>query len=256
MQNRENAGKNKKTVLTIAIALLLVLALALGGFTFAKYISQGNGSDSARVAAWGFTVEAGGDNAAGFNTQYANDTSEVIVRANGSSKVVAPGTSGQFNFSISGTAEVAAEVTFSLAYTSDIGLPLTPSEGGEAITYNPIRFTLNKDNSPVEEDLTLAELKTALEEIRVEVKPNESYTANYTITWAWAFDGNYFHADESVDTTAENGISCDVLDTLLGQGKNYGTVEIGEDDYYTVGTPETDIAFDLTVSVGQINDLA
>ena len=33
MQNRENAGKNKKTVLIIAIALLLVLALALGGFT-------------------------------------------------------------------------------------------------------------------------------------------------------------------------------------------------------------------------------
>ena len=50
MQNRGNAGKNKKTVLIIAIALLLVLALALGGFTFAKYISQGNGSDSARVA--------------------------------------------------------------------------------------------------------------------------------------------------------------------------------------------------------------
>ena len=58
MQNRENAGKNKKTVLTIAIALLLVLALALGGFTFAKYISQGSGSDTATVAKWGWTISA------------------------------------------------------------------------------------------------------------------------------------------------------------------------------------------------------
>lgn len=101
MQNRENAGKNKKTVLIIAIALLLVLALALGGFTFARYISQGNGSDSAKVAAWGVEITANAESSA-FASDYnlasdswAEKTADAGVAVNASAEAVAPGTRGR-----------------------------------------------------------------------------------------------------------------------------------------------------------------
>ncbi len=54
-------------------ALLLVLTLATTCFvsgTFAKYVSEGEGKDAARVAKWGVKVEITGD---GFKTTYGKD---------------------------------------------------------------------------------------------------------------------------------------------------------------------------------------
>lgn len=281
MQNRENAGKNKKTVLTIAIALLLVLALALGGFTFARYISQGNGSDSARVAKWGFTISVGDIGDEGFETQYTNDEEEVIVKASDSTAVVAPGTSGKMTFSISGTAEVAAKVSMTVGSdvnieqdVRDIGVVLTPGEG-DAITYNPVRFTLKKGGTTVqvnEENKIVASEGTAVENVSLtelaeilevsfteEIVPNASITngGTYTIEWSWAFENQYFTAGGDITDTNTNNLSCDVLDTIIAQPQENrpATVMIGETEYSISGITQ-EIGFALSISVGQINDLA
>lgn len=80
-------------------ALLLVLTLVTTCFvsgTFAKYVSEGEGEDAARVAKWGVKVEITGD---GFKTTYGKD--EVNANVDGptvvsstTEKVVAPG--GEF----------------------------------------------------------------------------------------------------------------------------------------------------------------
>lgn len=281
MQNRENAGKNKKTVLIIAIALLLVLALTLGGFTFASYISKGSGTDSATVAKWGFTISVGDDSDEGFQTSYQNDDSEVIVAAVDSTKVVAPGTSGKITFSITGTAEVAAKVTMTVRNNAgieqdvrDIGVVLTPGEG-EAITYNPVRFTLKKGGTTVQvngenkivasegtavENVSLTELATILEAaFTEEVNPNAQITTagTYTIEWSWAFENKYFTADGDITDTPTDNLSCDVLDTIIAQPQENrpAAVTIGATEYSISGITQ-EIGFALSISVEQIEDLA
>lgn len=280
MQNRENAGKNKKTVLTIAIALLLVLALALGGFTFARYISQGSGSDTARVAAWGFKLSVGNESDNGFQTIYRNGDNEVIVEASDSTKVVAPGTAGKMTFSIDGTAEVAAKVTMTVGNNAnieqdvrDIGVVLTPGEG-DAITYNPVRFTLKKGGTTVQvneenkivasdgtavENVSLGRLATILEtSFTEEVRPTEDITkaGTYTIEWSWAFENMYFTADGIITDDSTGNLSCDVLDTIIAQpeGSRPATVMIGLTEYSISGITQ-EIGFALSISVEQINDL-
>lgn len=76
-------------------ALLLVLTLVTTCFvsgTFAKYVSEGEGKDAARVAKWGVKVEITGD---GFKTTYGKD--EVNANVDGptvvsstTEKVIAP----------------------------------------------------------------------------------------------------------------------------------------------------------------------
>ena len=54
-QNNEKS-KNGKRIALILLALLLIAAIAFGAYTYSKYVSSGNGSGSATVAKWGFTI--------------------------------------------------------------------------------------------------------------------------------------------------------------------------------------------------------
>lgn len=102
----------KKTKLMRAALLLLVLTLITSCFvggTFAKYVTDGKSTDSARVAKWGVTVAATSDSA--FANTYSNDSNSVTVKA--SEKVVAPGTKGNMvGMTITGTPEVAVRVNY------------------------------------------------------------------------------------------------------------------------------------------------
>lgn len=106
--------KHKKLMVTSGILLVLILITAcfVGG-TFAKYVTEGEGQDNARVAKWGVTVDVIGD---GFKTSYEKDDissgiEEDTVVSSTEAKVVAPGTGGTFGgVKISGTPEVAVEV--------------------------------------------------------------------------------------------------------------------------------------------------
>ena len=134
----------KNSKLMRASGILLVLTLITSSFvggTFAKYVSDGDGSDSARVAKWGVVVEGQGD---AFSKEYethdqsVKDTIGVSVKSDVA--VVAPGTSGEFKgISLSGTPEVA--VNIKTIATVDLSGDWTLDGSGKF--YCPIIFNIN-----------------------------------------------------------------------------------------------------------------
>lgn len=95
----------------LLLVMTLITSCFVGG-TFAKYVSEGEGSDTARVAKWGVVVTGQGD---AFAKEYATDDESVKdsigVSVKSDVAVVAPGTSGEFKgISLSGTPEVAVKI--------------------------------------------------------------------------------------------------------------------------------------------------
>ncbi len=133
----------KKNYLSRIGAFLLMSTMITScfvGSTFAKYTSQGEGGDTARVAKWGVEVVVEGDNL--FSNSYSKDdlNSKIVGDTVVSSEaVVAPGTRGTFNkISITGTPEVAVKVTA----TPELALTNWRVNGEE---YCPIEFTIGEE---------------------------------------------------------------------------------------------------------------
>ena len=109
----------------LLLALVLVTSCFVGG-TFAKYVTHGGGSDTARVAKFGVVVTGSGDEAV-FATKYAegantpiSTTGTVSVAAgNNKDHVVAPGTKsadeGILMTTVTGTPEVKVKVEYGAA---------------------------------------------------------------------------------------------------------------------------------------------
>ncbi len=210
----------KRNTLLRASALLLVATLTTSCFvggTFAKYVSEGNGEDSARVAKWGVTVEVKGD---GFKTAYEkNDTNSKVdgntVVSSTEEKVVAPGTKGTFGgVKITGTPEVAVKVET----TATVDLSgWNVAEGGEF--YCPLVFTIgnktingldySKSTSGGEASFENA-IKNAIKDAASkEIAANTDLSkesVNITYSWEWPFAG-------ASGTAATQD---DALDTKLG----------------------------------------
>lgn len=108
----------KNTMMRIASVLLVVVLLTTSVIsgTFAKYVTSGTGSDTARVAKFGVAITANGTT---FATRY-NDTPDAAgTKVHSEDKVVAPGTSNAMaSMTLSGTPEVAVKVN----YTADFDL--------------------------------------------------------------------------------------------------------------------------------------
>ncbi|MCD8364568.1 MAG: hypothetical protein LUC83_01905 [Clostridiales bacterium] len=105
------------------LVLTLITTCAISG-TFAKYVTDGSASDTARVANFGVVIDAGGTL---YSDAYASDTGKpttatvgisgtaatVNYAGTGEDNLVAPGTKSAdngLNFGVSGTPEVAVNV--------------------------------------------------------------------------------------------------------------------------------------------------
>ena len=124
----------------ILLVLTLITSCFVGG-TFAKYVSKGEGHDSARVAKWGVVVTGQGD---AFAKEYATDDdgvkSSIGVSVKSDTPVIAPGTSGEFKgISLSGTPEVAVNIT--TIATIDLTGDWTVDDSDDF--YCPIIFNIN-----------------------------------------------------------------------------------------------------------------
>lgn len=171
-------------------ALLLVLTLVTTCFvsgTFAKYVSEGEGEDAARVAKWGVKVEITGD---GFKTTYGKD--EVNANVDGptvvsstTEKVVAPG--GEFY----------CPLVFTIGDTKINGLDYSSTTaGGEGSFESAIKTAIQ--NATTKEYEAGTDLSAAGEGI--------------TYSWTWPF--------QNATGTATN--QDDELDTLLGDNAANG----------------------------------
>lgn len=229
----------KRNKLMRASGILLVLTLATSCFvggTFAKYVSTGEGEDSARVAKWGVVVEGEGD---AFSTEYATDDEAVKesigVSVQSDVAVVAPGTSGQFKgISLSGTPEVA--VNINTIATVDLAGDWTLDDSGKF--YCPIIFNINgvkisgleydsetsfeealkeklegASSGNVQPGVDLANPESA-DHVPVLFQKNDDGSSK--IKWEWAFeDGHTQLQTHKIEQT-------DVYDTELGNNAANG----------------------------------
>lgn len=164
--------KNKMMrIASILMVATLITTCAISG-TFAKYITQAEGADQARVAKWGIVLGMKADGF--FKTEYETDeTAEkygykgLSVKSDGSDKLglVAPGTTGAgFEATVKGAPEVATRYILEIpAGWADVVLPagtytdytkLVKADDG---TYGYTgTFTLEKDYAPVKWDITVS----------------------------------------------------------------------------------------------------
>lgn len=202
----------------LMLALVLITSCFVGG-TFAKYVTSGSGTDSARVAKFGVTVTANGDV---FAKEYATDDQTVVGTIAKSvistDKVVAPGTTSNGDFvaaTITGTPEVAVRVSYKLDTAT---LQLENWKDADDEFYCPLVFRVKNNNGNTVisgmEFQTADAMKAAL------VNAVAAYTKDYapgtdlsgkaadtlTISWEWPFE-----TGTDTDKPANN-----VKDTFLG----------------------------------------
>ena len=179
-----------KNIKMFAIAALLV-AVAVTSYsvsgTYAKYTTNTTTSDSARVAKWGIGMVNQVDL---FKSDYTDVKSD--------DKVVAPGTQGEYTFTLTGAPETNYTLDVDVTGTDNVGqIVYTLDAATNNTTYNSI-----------------SELAAAIDALYV---PGKVYAAGttsastHTIGWYWTFD----------ESSAE-----DVIDTGLGNADELATVSL------------------------------
>ena len=131
----------------------------------------------------------------------------LVVDGTGDAKVVAPGTTGSMTFTVTGTAEVRAKMTVSLAGSTTVEL----KQGG-SVVYEPIKWTLTKDDgistTVVAENKNLADITTAVSGVKEYIAPNTTLGTTYTLSWSWPFDG----VNDTYDTHLGNIANSESVD--------------------------------------------
>lgn len=216
----------KKNVMMRVASIMLVLVLMSSSVisgTFAKYVTEGTGTDSARVAKWGVTVTSNGQM---FGEHYNGTTDDKValsytgsvdslgaIPGDGETNVVAPGTKGDMvGVALAGQPEVAVKVT----YEADVTLTGWKVDGSE---YCPLYIYVNDVAYNTGDSLSVADLEAAVEAAVA------SYSVSYPsqtdlstvaadalrISWEWPFE------------TYKAGVLCDEKDTALGNATAAGT---------------------------------
>ena len=219
----------------LLVATLLTTSIISG--TFAKYTTTNSGSDSATVAKFGVTISVDDDMNL-FNTQYDADdddatSAQTVVTATTNQNKIAPGTKGSMQFSITGTPEVATQLTVAVdgvetahldagTYTLDAGkFADRECKVTTATDYEPIKWYVGTDaiTDNTAYDKTLADVEKYLEKLSGEKTPNTKLDATYYIGWKWdfesAFEGTWDY-DSKTDAPYENAQIADFLDTYMG----------------------------------------
>lgn len=205
----------------LMFALVLITSSFVGG-TFAKYVTSGEATGSARVAKFGVDVTATGNM---FAAKYTKNDGTVIIEGtsysveseNSTDKVVAPGTKGNMaTLTLSGKPEVAVKVTYTLNKLELSGWEVNPTgAAGTGTYYCPL--VINVGNDAIKgTDYSSADDFIAAVKDKVTEK-SQIYAANtnlateesdmLAISWEWPFTGN------------------DINDTKLGNATTAPTIE-------------------------------
>lgn len=208
--------ENKVVKFAIIVLALTMIALILVSGTYAKYTSEAEITGSVKVASWKITVsdKAGADiditdpevktvDVALINTIYdaenkANGTvatdAETDVDESGATKLIAPGTSGKFDFTIKNLSQVTA------TYTVTFEDPKTTV---------PLEYSVDGKNwSSDINTLNIAATNLAM----------NGGTATPEFYWRWAFEG-----EKSVAHTSDQ---TDSTDTALGRTAQTNPAEV------------------------------
>ena len=232
----------KKNVTLRAAAVLFALALITSCFvggTFAKYVTNGTGTDTARVAKFGVTVTANGTM---FAEKYDADkeaktvvSSRVGVADDKKDNVVAPGTKGEMvSMTLTGTPEVNVHVNYKPEVKLSDNWTLEDST-----FYCPLQIKVNGVIVDGHKFNTKQKFVEAIETaIRTYEKNNVEYPANtdlstvgdnaLKITWVWPFE-TATSDNPTPETAAAEKAANNAKDTYLGDQAakgNAATIEI------------------------------
>lgn len=231
--------KNRTMRVSAVLLTLVMITSCFVGGTFAKYTTSSTGSDSARVAYWGFDANAEIDIAM-FATEYDDS-----VLSSNEDNVVAPGTSKTTTFAFGYTPKgdtVNALTAGAIAAPEvDYTFVVNPTITGDydALDANPnFKWTLQApDADDATEYDTVAELLAAVKALSGDDSGTKVYEAGtlpttfsaadevYTIGWTWAYE------------TAGSGMAAqDVTDTAMGNAQDLD-----------------DVTFTITISATQID---
>jgi len=137
LKEEKNLMKNKNNLLkfTNIVLFITMIAIILVSGTYAKYTSKASGTSATVVANWSFNVN--GTNIAKENFAFnLFDTAE-IKDSDGSTEndvakgLIAPGTSGAFEFALENTSDVTAKYEIKLGVTNPNNIPLEFSFTGK-----------------------------------------------------------------------------------------------------------------------------
>ncbi len=236
------SAKKNVTLRTAAVlfALALITSCFVGG-TFAKYVTNGTGTDTARVAKFGVTVTANGTM---FAEQYDADkeaktvvSSRVGVAEGDKDNVVAPGTSGKMvSMKLSGQPEVDVHVNYAPTVTlsdnwkdkdNNFYCPLQIKVNG--IMVDGHRFT---DKQQFVDEIVKAivnhQKNNVVYKAGTDLSTDTVGDNALTISWAWPFE-TATSDDPSPETAAAEKAANNVKDTYLGDQAadgNAATIEI------------------------------
>ena len=275
--------KKKITVLGALLMAVVVTGYSVAG-TYAKYVSKVDLTDEARVARWNLTAadtctaDSNGNWSCKkatalklFDESYTEKGTEggiVYVKSLDGDKVVAPGTTGQYQVNLSGEMEVRHkfDIKFGLKADAEKGLsadPIAVSYEKDATTgelrigsyeqyankYNPIKFTVSffegNTNYVNVSDNDLAVLQTKINAALAgkEFEPAKRLGYSLRITWEWK------------PTNEVTGLSSDEVDALdtymaknLTKWVNYGPAAEDVDLSGINGNTQ----FDLEITATQV----
>jgi hypothetical protein len=261
MANNKTENRSRFIMIT-ALVLMLVLLLSFGGYTLAKYVTSKNvSSGTASVATWGYTVS--GDATKAFGSDYtknAKANAEVVAAGTGvdvkadsaDDKLIAPGTTGEITFSVTGKSEVLAKVA--VTFTANKMPSITATANTDTVTYSPITFTLQTStDGNTYTDVTGAvnvapaaiqtAIATGLGDNATSIAAGTQVALYYKLIWNWNFE----NGDQ---TAGSKTISADVLDTAIAESA--ATYTDANDVEWTFSAIEKTFDFSLNVKVEQI----
>lgn len=194
--------KNKAMRMASALLVLTLLTTCVISSTFAKYTTSAEGSDSARVAKWGFEAEDDSvvlDDL--FAKVYTSANGDTVKSAN-ADKVIAPGTENAVDFSFAYNTTSNTIAAPEVAYTFTVAVDTDGSDTAKLDADESFKWTLdgNKYNK-------LEELVAAIKALSGDPSGSKVYApgevpaafygaaaavngaAQHTIGWEWAFEG-------------------------------------------------------------------
>ena len=206
----------KKTKLMRAALLLLVLTLITSCFvggTFAKYVTSEKGSDTARVAKWGFTATSSIELNDLFKTAYDKNVQGAV-------DVIAPGTtnSANFSFTYGGNADATApEVAYTFAVSADESSCADSIKNNTNITWKLDEGAWGTWDQLLADIKNLSGATTGEKDYAAGKLPTEFGTDNkvHTVEWQWLFDANSTGATDQ-----------DATDTTMGNATDLATVKL------------------------------
>lgn len=199
----------------LLVAVLLTTCVISG--TFAKYTTSAEGSDTARVATWGFKDTSSITLTDLFKDAYSNEENKETVKTSVTGEnVIAPGTtnSAKFKFDYSG-AKAKPEV----AYTFKVDT--TGSSCDNAIQQNKnivwsldgTKYVGDQNSTSWKKLLAAIEKLSGDETGTKEYQPGELPTAfnngvnqEHTVSWEWKFDEG---SNDQTDTNMGNAETLD-----------------------------------------------